>query len=75
MGGLVLGTVNYFSVYALLRALNSDGLPASFFFPVNNLGVVLLALLLSGLLFKEKPDPKQKAGIGVSLIAILLLSL
>lgn len=75
LGGLVLGTVNYFSVYALLRALNSDGLPASVFFPVNNLGVVLLALLLSEFLYKEKPDPRQKAGIGISLLAILLLSL
>lgn len=75
LGGLVLGTVNYFSVYALLRALNSDGLPASFFFPVNNLGVVLLALLVSDLLYREKPDKRQKAGIGISLLAILLLSL
>lgn len=74
-GGLVLGTVNYFSVYALLRALNSDGLPASFFFPVNNLGVVLLALLVSDMLYREKPDKRQKAGIGISLLAILLLSL
>lgn len=72
LGGIVLGVPNFFSIYFIFQALNS-GLTASFFYPINNVSIVLLSTLLSVLIFKEKLGRKKTIGLAVAVLSILLI--
>ncbi|MEQ8623532.1 MAG: EamA family transporter [Vicingaceae bacterium] len=74
IGGLVLGFVNYGSIYFIIQAFNVSNLESSVVFPLNNMGVVILTCLASFSLFKEKFSPMNKLGIAFSILAILLIS-
>lgn len=71
--GILVGIPNYFSSYLLLRALQS--LPASLAYPTYSAGTILLVLLLSALLFRERLSGKQIPGILLILTALVLLNL
>lgn len=73
IAGVLLGCINFFSVYYLYLAL--DGMEGSIFFPLKNLGVVLLTTVISVGWFKEHLNKRNWIGIGLSLLAILILSL
>jgi uncharacterized membrane protein len=73
--GLLLGVFNYFSVFAMLKALDAPGMTASWFFPINNLGVVLTALFISMLVFGERLSWRQWLGVATALCSILVLSI
>lgn len=73
VGGLVLGTVNYGSLYFVVKALANSGLPSSSVFPLMNIGVILFGTLGSALLFKERPRRMQLAGILMAMIAMILI--
>ena len=74
IGGLILGIVNYGSIYFIIQAFNVSNLETSVVFPLNNMGVVILTCLLSFVLFKEKFSRLNKLGIAFSILAILLIS-
>lgn len=73
IGGGLLGCVNYGSVYFMVRALSSSGLPGSSVFPLVNVGVILFGSAASILLFKERPAPLHWAGIALSVLALGLI--
>jgi drug/metabolite transporter (DMT)-like permease len=73
IGGVLLGAVNYGSLYFVVKALAGSGLPSSSVFPLMNIGVILFGSLVSAVLFKERPRPVHLAGIGVSVLALLLI--
>ena len=78
--GLLLGTVNFGSIFFMVRALNyqgssGPGLDSSLIFGVNNTGIVVLSVMAGLLLFREKPSPLNWMGIGISLLSFLLFSL
>lgn len=75
IGGIFLGVPNYFSVYFLLRALQSETLNSASIFTINNVAVVLFSTLLAILIFKEKISTKNWAGIGLAVISIILVAL
>ncbi|MFD0962797.1 EamA family transporter [Pseudofulvibacter geojedonensis] len=75
LGGMVLGIVNYYSIYYLLKALETDGMQSSEFFSINNVAIVMLSTLLGVLFFKEKLNTKNKLGVFIAIISILLISL
>lgn len=75
IGGIVLGVPNYFSVYFLLRALQSETLNSASIFTLNNVAVVLFSTLLGILIFKEKISAKNWCGIGLAVISIILVAL
>lgn len=75
IGGIFLGIPNYFSVYFLLRALQSETLNSASIFTLNNVAVVLFSTLLGILIFKEKISPKNWGGIGLAVISIILVAL
>jgi len=75
LGGIVLGIVNYYSIYYLLKALDTDGMQSSEFFSINNVAIVMLSTLLGVLIFKEKLNSKNKLGVLIAIISILLISL
>lgn len=74
-GGMLLGGVNFVSIWALVRAIQTDILPESSLFPVNNVSIVVLAAVLSAAIFNEKLSARNLMGLGLGALAILLLSL
>lgn len=74
LGGLTLGVINYGSIYFLLQCFRFSEMDSSTIFPINNVGVVLLTTLLSLAVFRERLNTKNKFGILISVIAILLIS-
>jgi drug/metabolite transporter (DMT)-like permease len=78
--GLLLGAVNFGSIFFMVRALNyrnglGQGLDSSAVFGMNNTGIVALSVLLGLLVFKEKLRPLNWVGIGLSCLALILFSL
>jgi drug/metabolite transporter (DMT)-like permease len=69
--GLLLGLTNFFSVYGILFALKT--LDASLLFPLNNLAIILISAVLAALLFRERLQPRQYWGVGLALLAMVLL--
>ncbi len=75
VGGIVLGIPNYFSIFFLLKALQSDFFTTSQVYPLNNVGIVVLSTVLSVIIFKERLNKKNMIGIVMALVAIVLISL
>ena len=75
LGGIALGIPNYFSIFFLLRALQTEGLNSASVFTLNNVSIVMLTTLLGIILFKEQLSWKNWMGIGMAILSILLISL
>ena len=77
--GVVLGLANFGSMYFMIAALNhinpATGKPAqgSVVFGINNIGVVVLGVLLGYTFFKERPTRLNWSGIALSVVAIFIL--
>lgn len=72
--GVIVGLINYGVMYFFMKALNSHALEPSVLFPINNLSILILSTIISVLVFKEKLSVKNWIGIGLSLLAIFILS-
>ena len=75
LGGIALGVPNYFSIFFIFKALQSDFFTTSQVYPLNNIGIVVLSTVLSVLIFKEHLNRKNLTGIAMAIIAIVLISL
>jgi len=75
LGGIGLGILNYFSIYYLLKALQSQTLNSAAVFTINNVAIVLFSTLLGITLFKEKLSFTNWSGIGLAIISIILVAL
>lgn len=74
IGGIALGIVNYYSIFFLLKALNVEGNESSTLFTINNVGIVMLSTLVGLLAFKETISRKNWIGIGLAIVAIILVT-
>jgi len=74
VAGLVLGLINYGSIYFLLKILGSGLIDRSSAIPANNMGVVALSAIVGYLIFKERLGSRKTIGIVLALISILLLT-
>lgn len=74
LGGLILGVINYGSIYFLIQIFDHSSLESSVVFPINNMGVVILTALSSFLIFRERFSMLNKVGVILSLLAIALIS-
>ncbi len=74
VAGIVLGVVNFGSLFGLIKALDSRVFDSSIIFGINNIGIVLLALILAIVIFAEKLSLINKIGVALSIITIILLS-
>lgn len=78
--GAVLGLANFGSIYFLLLALNhvnistGEQVMGSVVFGINNIGIVAICVLTGFAFFKERPTRTNWVGIGLSIVAILILS-
>lgn len=75
LGGIVLGIPNYFSIYFIIKALESELLSSAQLFPVLNIANVILSTLTGVLLFGEKLSAKNKLGVLIALVSIALITL
>jgi len=78
--GVLLGLVNFGSIYFILRALNfqqsaGSGIDSSIVFGINNIGIVTLSVILGSLFFSEKMKIVNWIGISLSAVAFLLFML
>lgn len=74
LAGIILGVPNFFSIYLLLLALQT-GLGGAIVFPVNNVGILIMAAIFGILFFREKLTKYRVVGFALSITAILLISL
>ncbi len=74
-GGVVLGIVNYGSIYFLLRTYAANIAQKTAILPINNMSIILFSTLLSVIIFKERLSSKNLLGLGLSLAAILMIYL
>ncbi|NND93785.1 MAG: EamA/RhaT family transporter [Flavobacteriales bacterium] len=75
IGGIILGLVNYASLFFILKAMDTRLLPASLFFPVNNMGIIVAGTLLGLLAFRERLSVTNWFGIFLGMIAISMMIL
>jgi len=74
VAGIIIGVPNYFSIYFLIRMLNSNFLQSSAAIPVFNIGILVVSALTAILFFGEKINSYRIIGLTLSLIAILLIA-
>lgn len=74
IGGIGLGVPNYFSIYFIVKALAAFENNGAFFYPILNINIILFSSLFAIIFFKEKLLPVNKMGLGLAVLAILLLS-
>ncbi len=73
-GGVMLGIINYFSLYFLVRALSAFKNDGAMVYPILNMGIIMLSALVSVLIFHEKMERRNKLGLIISFVAIFLIS-
>ncbi len=73
IAGVILGIVNFATIFFVMKALNSGILDEAAFFPVNNVSIVLGSVLVSALFFKEKLNTQNIVGVCCAVAAIVLL--
>jgi len=71
--GTLLGIVNFGSLYFLIEALNKSNIKSSLVFAINNMSIVAFTAILGWLLFKEKLNRINFAGIVLALLSIYFL--
>ncbi|MFZ6051388.1 EamA family transporter [Halocola ammonii] len=73
LAGLVLGIVNYGSIYFLIRTFGSELMQKSSVIPVNNMSIVVLSAVMAAIIFGEKPSRRNIIGLVVSLASIAII--
>ncbi|MDX8339435.1 EamA family transporter [Draconibacterium sp. IB214405] len=71
--GTLLGVVNFGSLYFMIEALNKSGLQSSLVFALNNMAIVAFTAILGTLLFKERLNKINFAGVVLALISLYFL--
>jgi drug/metabolite transporter (DMT)-like permease len=78
--GMLLGAVNFGSVFFIVKALNyspvsGKGMDGSVIFGANNISIVALSVLVGLVVFREKLIHINWIGIGLSVLALLLFTM
>lgn len=74
LAGIILGIPNYFSIYFLLKALQSPEFESATLFTLLNIGVILLTTIFGVILFKEKLYKNNYLGIFLAILALFLVT-
>lgn len=75
LAGIFLGIPNYFSLYYMVKMLESKDLESSTIFTIHNITIVILSTIIGVLLFKEKINKRNILGIIIAIIAIILVTI
>ena len=71
--GVLLGAINFGTVYFILHALATPNWDSSLIFPLNNFGVVAMSTLAGVWIFRERLSAKGWTGLVLAALSILLL--
>ncbi|MEA2041930.1 MAG: EamA family transporter [Bacteroidota bacterium] len=71
--GLLLGVVNFGSIYFLILALEYSGVDSSIVYAVNNMGIIALSVIAAPVFFKETVTAINWIGILLAFLSILIL--
>ena len=71
--GCVVGLVNGAGLWATVNGLNV--LPAVVYYPIVNCMVIVLNIVLSGILWKERITRRQVAGIATAMVVVILANM
>lgn len=71
--GVLLGLANFGSLFFFIEALNKSGLKSSLVFAINNMSIVALTALLGTILFKERLNKINFAGVILAIISLYFL--
>lgn len=74
LAGILLGVPNFGTIYFLMMALEKTKMTTSVFFPINNIGIVMVSALMAMLIFKEKLNTANSIGLALGLFSIILIS-
>lgn len=74
IAGISLGIVNFGSLYGIIMALESNIFDSSIVFGINNMGIVVLSVLIAMVFFDEKLSKLNMAGIFLSILTVTFLS-
>lgn len=74
VGGLILGVPNFLSFYFLIKALGAFGNSAAFVFPIYNILTMMASAAAAWLFFREKLNGLNRWGLGLAVLAIVLIS-
>lgn len=74
LAGSILGVCNFFSIYFLLKLIDT-GWGGSVVFPVNNVGIIICAALAAWWLFDERLSRHNWAGLLLAIAAIALIAI
>lgn len=70
--GVLLGMVNYASMFSFVKALSIQSMSTATIFTINNMGIILFNTIVAIIFFKEKLSTMQYLGIVLALAAIAL---
>lgn len=70
--GIIIGVPNYFVTRFLLKALTE--MPSFIVYPTYSVGTVIFISLMSRVFFKEKLSKQQLLGVGLILVALVMLN-
>ena len=73
LSGFILGSLNFGSTYFFIKSMSV--FEPSFLFPVFNVSIVVLTSIIGLTIFKEKLSKINWLGIGIAMIAILLITI
>jgi drug/metabolite transporter (DMT)-like permease len=73
ISGIILGIINFFSIYLFILALRYSGLEGSIIFPVNSVGIVIISSVLALIILKEKLTKMKLAGLLLAVVALLMI--
>ncbi|WP_299762238.1 hypothetical protein [uncultured Pontibacter sp.] len=74
IAGFILGVPNYLSVFFLILALGYFHNDGAFFYPINNIGIILAGAAGAVIFFKEKLTPLNLLGLVLAVLALVLIS-
>lgn len=74
LGGITLGLPNYFSLYFLVRMLESKVFESATLFTIHNIAIVIVSTFIGILFFKERISMRNAFGIGLALFALYLVT-
>jgi drug/metabolite transporter (DMT)-like permease len=73
--GSLLGIPNFFSIFFLLQAIKYSSVQKSVLFGINNIGIVLISIIIGFFVFREKKTRYQWLGIAGLVFSLLLVNL
>ncbi len=74
LAGITLGIPNFFSIYLLVMVL-SGGLESSVVFPINNVGILIMAVIFGYFLFRQSIGGIKGIGLLLAIVSIGLIAM